>query len=76
MTGNCHVRFGKGSLPRDLRAVCYFSLLSMGAVFALFAAFFRHGQTSNGLEVTQFGYALIANVPRLSNVLQSNESVI
>jgi RNA-directed DNA polymerase len=48
----------------------------MGAVFAIFAGFFRHGQASNELEVTQFRYALIANVPRLYNVLQSNESVI
>ncbi len=51
-------------------------VLSMGAVFALFAGFFRHGQSSNELEETQFRYALFANVPRLSNVLQSNESVI
>ena len=42
MTGNCHVRFGKGSLPRGHLAPGWFatSLLSMGAVFALFAGFY------------------------------------
>ena len=39
MTGNCHVRFGKGSLPLSLGWLTN-SLLSMGAVFALFAGFY------------------------------------
>ena len=42
MMGNYHVRFGKGSLPRGHLAPGWFatSLLSMGAVFALFAGFY------------------------------------
>jgi len=56
MMGNYHVRFGKGSLPRGLFTLGWFatSLLSMGAVFALFAGFYYWSPKIVGKTVNDF----------------------
>lgn len=51
-------------------------VLSMGAVFAIFAGFFRHGQHSNELQETQFTCTLIDYAQRLNNALWSNEAMV